>query len=65
MYFVWSIVGGKRLGKIMSAVLNYLRYKETCHESYSEMKVKIVSELIWLTLSPLDDVILMYVIILH
>jgi len=62
MYFVWSSTGGKRLGKIMSAVLNYLRYKETCHESYSEMKVKIVSEL---TLSPLDDVILMYVIILH
>ena len=41
---VLLVVGEKRLSTIMSAILNYLRYKAACDEDFRNMKCKIVSE---------------------
>jgi len=42
---VWLDLGEKRLCMIMSAILNYLRYKAACDNDFRNMKSKLVSEL--------------------
>jgi len=44
---VLLMLGGKRLSTIMSAALNYLRFKMASDDDFHKMKSKIVRELMW------------------
>jgi len=46
IYYVCLDAAGKRLSTILSAILNYLRYKVGCDEEFGKINSKIVSQLV-------------------